>query len=123
MGRLTDRDGGQAERAGLCRALVQRLSHQPWAGQAPSVPAGGHGRRRKDLRRTGPGHPPRGGLIQVLRQQREAMGGVAHQVTLNQDVGDDIRLRGFDSVMPQQGGSEGAQVGGGVTAGHSRVRS
>ena len=83
-----DHDRCRSVLDGALARQIERLDHQPRAGQPAAVPgdrgAGiGHGFRIA-VRRHGPGID----FLQVTRQQLKAVGGVTEQIAFHQDLRD-----------------------------------
>ena len=94
------------------RGRVDGAAHEPRAGEPAALPQRGGGAGIDDFGLARAGHAAGLDLAQVGGEELEAMGGVAHEVALDQDLGDGRRLVVVQARLGQQGGGEGGHPGG-----------
>ncbi len=82
------------------RSIARTVSQTP--GQAHAVPCDGGGKVRDHARRSRLRHATFFQIVQIRREQLQAVRGVAQQVALDQDLGDDFRFVGFESCLVEQ---------------------
>ncbi len=86
--RMPDYDGARATLPRHGGGCLERTQRQPGAGKPLTVPGLDSAPTRDDRRFAAPGHPVVHKLVEIRREQGEAVRGVPEQIAIDEHVGD-----------------------------------